>query len=159
MPLRKHAYSNILKILSPKTEKIQIKTSWYFSYFCSKHRLWVLVRTASTRRGGSNEYPQSMFLSISMKNYVYPCKTQFYYIKVGIPAFFFYIMLIKSCWWWPTSSFAYAHKLITCPTGIYYLVEREMVKGIHLIHFGPTDNYLDWAKVQVIWSKEHIYFV
>ena len=43
-------------------------------YFCSKHRLWVLVRTASAapnidceyslelpRRGGSNEYPQSMF--------------------------------------------------------------------------------------------------
>ena len=28
----------------------QIKNFWYFSYFCSKHRLWVLVRTASTRR-------------------------------------------------------------------------------------------------------------
>ena len=23
------------------------KKTWYFSYFCSKHRLWVLVRTAS----------------------------------------------------------------------------------------------------------------
>ena len=34
-------------------------------------------------RGGSNEYPQSMFLSRSMKNNVYPCKPQFYYIKVG----------------------------------------------------------------------------
>ena len=32
------------------------------------------------RRGGSNEYPQSMFL---IKNSVYPCKPQFYYIKVG----------------------------------------------------------------------------
>ena len=44
-----------------------------FSYFRSKHRLWVFVRTASAqnidcgysleppRRGGSNEYPQSMF--------------------------------------------------------------------------------------------------
>ena len=31
----------------------------YFSYFCSKHKLWVLVRTAS--RGGSNEYLQFMF--------------------------------------------------------------------------------------------------
>ena len=28
--------------------------------FAPKHRLWVLVRTASAR-GGSNEYPQSMF--------------------------------------------------------------------------------------------------
>ena len=26
------------------------KKFWYFSYFCSKHRLWVLVRTASARR-------------------------------------------------------------------------------------------------------------
>ena len=35
------------------------------------------------RRGGSNEYPQSMFLSRNNKNNVYPCKHQFYYIKVG----------------------------------------------------------------------------
>ena len=34
-------------------------------------------------RGGSNEYPQSMFPSRNMKNKVYPCKPQFYYIKVG----------------------------------------------------------------------------
>ena len=64
------------------------KNSWYFSYFCSKHRLWVFVRTCGyslepPRRGGSNEYPQSMFLSRNKKNNVYPCKPQFYYIKVG----------------------------------------------------------------------------
>ena len=35
-------------------------------------------------RGGSNKYPQSMFLSRNKKNNVYPCKPQFYYIKVGI---------------------------------------------------------------------------
>ena len=35
------------------------------------------------RRGGSNEYPQSMFLSVNKKNNVYPYKPQFYYIKVG----------------------------------------------------------------------------
>ena len=35
-------------------------------------------------RGGSNEYPQSMFLSRNKKNNVYPCKPQFYYIKVGL---------------------------------------------------------------------------
>ena len=35
------------------------------------------------RRGGSNEYPQSMFLSRNKKNNEYPCKPQFYYIKVG----------------------------------------------------------------------------
>ena len=35
------------------------------------------------RRGGSNEYSQSMFLSRNNINNVYPCKPQFYYIKVG----------------------------------------------------------------------------
>ena len=33
--------------------------------------------------GGSNEYPQSMFLSRNKTINVYPCKPQFYYIKVG----------------------------------------------------------------------------
>ena len=35
------------------------------------------------RRGGSNEYPQSLFLSRNKKINAYPCKPQFYYIKVG----------------------------------------------------------------------------
>ena len=35
------------------------------------------------RRDGSNEYPQSMFLCRNKKNNLYPCKPQFYYIKVG----------------------------------------------------------------------------
>ena len=35
------------------------------------------------RLGGSNEYPQSMFLSRNKKNNVYPHKPQFYYIQVG----------------------------------------------------------------------------
>ena len=47
LTLRKHAYWNILKILPPKSESFQIKKFWCFPYFCSKHRLWVLVRTAS----------------------------------------------------------------------------------------------------------------
>ena len=41
----------------------------------------ILVDTP--RRGGSNQYPQSMFLSRNKKNNVYPCKPQFYQIKVG----------------------------------------------------------------------------
>ena len=35
------------------------------------------------RWGGSNEYPQSMFLSRNKKNNKYPCQPQFYYIKEG----------------------------------------------------------------------------
>ena len=34
-------------------------------------------------QGSSNGYPQSMFLSRNKTNNVYPCKPQFYYIKVG----------------------------------------------------------------------------
>ena len=34
-------------------------------------------------KGGSNEYPQSMFLSRNTKNNVYPCKPKFYYRKLG----------------------------------------------------------------------------
>ena len=45
------------------------------------------------RRGGSNEYPQSMFLS-GNKNYnIYPCKPQFYYIEVGFEG----VTIIKVC--------------------------------------------------------------
>ena len=35
------------------------------------------------QRAGSNEYPQSMFLSRNKDNNIYPWKPQFYYIKVG----------------------------------------------------------------------------
>ena len=35
------------------------------------------------RRGSSNEYLQSMFWAEITKNNLYPCKPQFYYIKVG----------------------------------------------------------------------------
>ena len=34
-------------------------------------------------RGGSNEYPPSMLLSRNKTINVYPCKPQYYYIKVG----------------------------------------------------------------------------
>ena len=87
IPLRKHAYSNISKISPPKTESFQIKF-WYFSYFCSKHRLC---------RGGSNEYPQFMFLSRNKKNNVYTCKPQFYYIKVGFTGSQNYIGMFSWC--------------------------------------------------------------
>ena len=33
-----------------------------------KHMLWVLIRSASARRGASNEYPQHMFSWRNKKN-------------------------------------------------------------------------------------------
>ena len=57
-PLRKHAYSNILKILSPKKWKISGKNSDIFHI--SAQNIDCGYSLEPPRRGGSNEYPQSM---------------------------------------------------------------------------------------------------
>ena len=69
--LRKHAYSNILKISPSKNEKFQIKNSDIFhtssqnidcGYSLEPPRPKQIVYSLEPpRRGGSNEYPQSMF--------------------------------------------------------------------------------------------------
>ena len=79
--LRKHAYSNILKISPPKTESFQTKKSDIFHI--SAQIIDCGYSLEPPRRGGSKEYPQSMVLSRNKKNNVYPCKPQFYYLKVG----------------------------------------------------------------------------
>ena len=79
--LRKHAYSNILKILPPKNGNFQKKKSDIFNF--SAQNIDCGYSLEPPRRGGSNEYPHSMFLSRNKKNNVYPCQPQFYYIKVG----------------------------------------------------------------------------
>ena len=79
--LRKHAYSNIFKISPPKTESFQIKILIFFHI--SAQNIYCGYSLEPPRRGGSNKYPQSMFLSRNKKNNVYPCKPQFYYIKMG----------------------------------------------------------------------------
>ena len=79
--LRKHAYSNSLKILPPKNEIFQTKYSDIFHI--SAQNIDYGYSLEPPRRGGFNEYSQSMFLSRNNKNNVYPCKPQFYYIKVG----------------------------------------------------------------------------
>ena len=67
MSSRKHAYI----ILTPWTPLLYSKTGvyrgiHYFSYYCIKHRLWVLVRTASPRR--FYRVPTIYVLSRNMKN-------------------------------------------------------------------------------------------
>ena len=61
-----------MNILTQKNENFQIKNSDIFH-----------VSAQNIDCGGSNEYPQFMFLSRNKKNNAYPCKPQFYYIKVG----------------------------------------------------------------------------
>ena len=78
--LRKHAYSNILKILQPKKEIFQIKNSDIFHI--SAQNIDIGYSLEPPRRGGSNEYSHSILAEIRKHN-VYPCKPQFYYIKWG----------------------------------------------------------------------------
>ena len=52
--LRKHAYSNILKISSPKTESFQIKDLIFFHISAQNIDCWYSLEPP--RRGGSNEY-------------------------------------------------------------------------------------------------------
>ena len=64
-----------------KNENFQIKKSNIFHI--SAQNIDCGYSLEPPRGCGSNEYPQSMFLSKNKKNQVYPCKPQFYYIKVG----------------------------------------------------------------------------
>ena len=75
MPLRKHAYSNILNISTPKPESFRIKFLVFFSYFFSKHSCGYSLEPH--HRGGFNEYSQSMFLSRNKKNNAYPINPSF----------------------------------------------------------------------------------
>ena len=69
------------KFYQQKNENFQIKKSDIFHI--SAQNIDYGYSLEPPRRGGSNEYPQSMYLSRNKKNNVYPCKPQFYYIKVG----------------------------------------------------------------------------
>ena len=64
---------------SKKNENFQKKIQ---IFFISAQNIDCGYSLEPPNRGGSNEYPQSMFLSRNKKNNVYPCKPQFYYIKV-----------------------------------------------------------------------------
>ena len=64
-----------------KLKKIQIKN--FDSFHISAQNIDCEYSLEPPRQGGSNEYPQSMFLSKNKKNNVYPGKPQFYYIKMG----------------------------------------------------------------------------
>ena len=75
-PLRKHAYSNILKILQQKKNgKFSDKNSNIFHI--SAQNIDCGYSLEQPRRGGSNEYPQSMFLSRNKKIMYTPVNPSF----------------------------------------------------------------------------------
>ena len=65
-----------------KNWKFSDKKLWYF-FHISAQNIDCGYSLEPPQQGGSNEYPQSMFLTKNKKNNVYPCKPQFYYIEVG----------------------------------------------------------------------------
>ena len=69
------------KVNHRKIKKFQTKNSNIFHI--SAQNIDCGFPLEPPHRGGSNENPQSMFLSRNKKNNVYPCKPQFYRIKVG----------------------------------------------------------------------------
>ena len=69
------------KLYHQKNENFQIKNSDIFHIYAQNIDCGYSLEPP--RRGGSNEYPQSMFLSRNTKTNVYPYKPQFYCIKVG----------------------------------------------------------------------------
>ena len=71
----KLAYSNILKILQTQNEHFQMKNSGSFYTFAQNIDRWYLLEPP--RRGGSNVYPQIMFLSRNKKTNVYHVNPSF----------------------------------------------------------------------------------
>ena len=65
-----------IKNFTTKKRKFQMKKS--SSFPISALNVDCGYSLEPPRRGGSNEYPQSMFLSRNKKTNVYPCKPQFY---------------------------------------------------------------------------------
>ena len=72
-----------IEIFTTEIDHFQIKILIYF-FHISAQNIGCGYSLEPPRRGGSNGYPQSMYLSRNKKNNVYPCKPQFYYIKVGL---------------------------------------------------------------------------
>ena len=94
------------KISPPKPEKFQIKNSNIFHI--SAQNIDSGYSLEPPRWCGSNEYPQSMFLSRNKKSNVYPCKPQFYYIKVGFKG----VNIIWACFrdvWADMSECTFSH--------------------------------------------------
>ena len=79
-PITKICYSNILKTFTTKNENFYIKHTNILRI--SARNIDCRYPLEPPRRGGSNAYPQYMFLSRNKKT-VYPCKPQVHYTKSG----------------------------------------------------------------------------
>ena len=79
--LRKHAHMIYSNFFRSKIDNFQRKNSNIFLIFAQNIDCGYTLEPP--RRGGSNQYPQSMFWSKNKKNRYTTWKPQFFYIKVG----------------------------------------------------------------------------
>ena len=77
--LRKHAYSNILRI--PKKENFQIRNSDIFHMSAQNIDCWYSLEPPC--RGGSNEY-HNLCVRAEIRKNVYPCKPRFFLYESGL---------------------------------------------------------------------------
>ena len=82
LTLQKHAHSNILRILLPKNENFLMKNSG--SFHISVQNIDCVYSLEPPRRGGSNEYHQSMFWAEIRKLMSTPVKTPVLLYKSGV---------------------------------------------------------------------------
>ena len=72
-----------------KSEKIQLIFFFFFKFFpIFAQNIDCGYKLEPPRRGGSNEYPQSMFWSKHKKNRYTPANPSFFYVKVGFKGVF-----------------------------------------------------------------------
>ena len=113
-----------MRILLGKIENFQMKNSG--SFHISALNIDYGYSLEPPLRGGSNEYPRSMFLSRNKKIGVYPCKPQFYCIKMVMKGSELYrpvfIMLLHM-------------KVITIPYNRYYRIpgRKDIVERFTLL--------------------------
>ena len=90
-----HFRSACVNGLAYVSENFQIKNSDIFHI--SAQNIDCGYSLEPPGRGGSNDYPQSMFMSRNKKNNIYPCKPQFYYIKTGFKGSKLYRYVFVMC--------------------------------------------------------------
>ena len=87
-----------MHIESFTSKKLKISDKNSDIFHISAHNIDCGYSLEPPGQGGSNEYPQSMVLSKNKKNNVYPCKSQFCYIKVGFkgPKLYMHVFVMIS---------------------------------------------------------------
>ena len=72
-------YTEIFKVVKMKT----FGRKFFIFFLIFAQNIDCGLKLEPPLRGGSDEYPQSMFWSKNKKKLVYPCKPHFHYINVG----------------------------------------------------------------------------